>query len=215
MAGFEYDVAWRTEVVRGRSYDLLVLRDLEASADALWEHVRGVPGATERYEALIPLFGWLWPSARVLAESVGVAPGARVLELGCGLALPSLVCAAAGAEVLATDAHPDVPAFLAENLARNGLSVEFRALDWRGADLAGTFDHVLASDVLYERALPELAAAVFARHLAPGGTGWLADPGRPWLEEFEAAARRRGLSVAMDVHRVGGDEAFLLKLTSG
>jgi predicted nicotinamide N-methyase len=80
------------------------------------------------------------------------------------------------------------------------------------ADLGPTFEHVVASDVLYTREMPEVLADAFARFLAPGGTGWVTDPGRPWLQEFADAARARGLLVSVDV--VGdADAVFLLELT--
>jgi methylase of polypeptide subunit release factors len=42
-----------------------------------------------------------------------------VLEIGCGLALPSIVCAMAGPRVLATDGATDAVAFAAHSLALN------------------------------------------------------------------------------------------------
>merc|ERR1712039_795581 len=51
----------------------------------------------------------LWPSGIVLAEVVSAqlsdicAKGCRVLELGCGSALPSMVAALLGANAVATD----------------------------------------------------------------------------------------------------------------
>ena len=62
-----------------------------------------------------------------------------------------------------------------------------------------SFDLVLASDVLYAFGMAELVAASFDRFLAEDGEGLLADPGRPWLQEFADAARARGLGVEVDV----------------
>jgi len=50
---------------------------------------------------------FIWPSSKILAEflwkSKSTLKGKRILELGSGTALPSLVCGACGAHVVATD----------------------------------------------------------------------------------------------------------------
>ena len=61
-----------------------------------------------------PLFGLLWPSGHELAGRLAarpVAAGERILELGCGLALASLVAHRRGADVTASDCHPLASAF--------------------------------------------------------------------------------------------------------
>jgi predicted nicotinamide N-methyase len=164
------------------------------------------------------MFGTLWPSATHLAELLARLPlrDRTLLELGCGLALPSLVAASVGARVVSTDQHPDTERFLLENQGRNQVRVRYARFDWAGEvplDLGPMFDHVVASDVLYTREMPEVLADAFVRFLAPGATGWLTDPGRPWLQEFADALRARGLEVSVDV--VGGDDAvFLLTITA-
>ena len=69
-------------------------------------------GAAERLgisSAGWSLFGLLWPSGAQLAARLGarpVTPGERILEIGCGLALASLVGHRRGADVTASDRHP-------------------------------------------------------------------------------------------------------------
>src|SRR5665213_3876298 len=80
---------------------------------------RGIPSATW------PLFGLLWPSGAHLAARLALRPvliGERILEIGCGLALASLVGHRRGADVTASDCHPLAADFLAENLRLNGLA---------------------------------------------------------------------------------------------
>ena len=77
-----------------------------------------------------------------------------MLELGCGLGLPSLAAALAGGRVLATDWSPQAIELLEENAERNGAALETALVDW--ADPAAIverapWDLVLAADVLYER----------------------------------------------------------------
>lgn len=47
--------------------------------------------------------------------------GKRVLEIGCGIGLASLVLQRRGAIVVASDMHPQTEPFLAYNAARNDL----------------------------------------------------------------------------------------------
>ncbi|MEZ4238343.1 MAG: methyltransferase domain-containing protein [Myxococcota bacterium] len=210
-----YDWVVRTEVVGDTALQLEGLRDFDDAVALLCERIRD-GGDPRWFEDRCPMFGTIWPAARALARRVaapdGPGPGARVLELGCGLALPSLVAARRGAAVLATDQHPDAAARLARNAARNGVRVDFAALDWRDPvpDDAAGYDWVLASDVLYAAGMAELLLGTFARWLAPGGRGVLADPGRPWLQDFAVAAEAAGFRVALDCTP---DDVFLLELT--
>ena len=59
----------------------------------------------------IPYYAILWPAARSLAVHLWdireELSGRRVIELGCGLGLPGILAARLGAQVTATDFHPD------------------------------------------------------------------------------------------------------------
>jgi predicted nicotinamide N-methyase len=117
--------------------------------------------------------------------------GLRVVELGCGLAVPSIAAARAGASVLATDACPEALALAARNAEANGVRIETETVDWAAPGaLAGRapFDLVLAADVLYERASVAPLLSLLPR-LAP--EAWLADPGRPAAGAFLERASRR------------------------
>ena len=122
-------------------------------------------------------------------------PSGRVLELGCGLALPSVVAAQAGATVLATDGHTDAVAFAAHVLAINEVAGEVAHVDWaeHGEQLVerGPWDLVLAADVLYTSENVNAASRLFHRLVAPTGTLILADPNRKGAQGFLASARAR------------------------
>lgn len=169
-------------------------------------------------EDLSPMFGTLWGSSRVLIAMAARAPalrGATVLEMGCGLALPAMVAARRGARVVASDQHADAGPLLERNLALNHLlgRVAYRTFDWRAAGPMPRFDHVWASDVLFAHDMPALTARAFARTLAPGGVGWLTDPGRAWLPEVVPAAHAQGLHADIDVQDDGDStEAFVVTL---
>ncbi len=144
----------------------------------------------------VPYWGIVWPSGHALAGAVAGTDlaGRRVLELGCGLGLPSVAAARAGAEVLATDGASDAVVFCAHNLALNELLGEVAEVPWHDpAPLvgAGPFDLVLAADVLYTRRNVELLLTLLPRLVAPGGEVWLADPERAGGRELLAGARRQ------------------------
>ena len=175
--------------VRGETYriwqppDLEALIDLEAFA------------ADER----IPYWANVWESAIVLAEEIALLDGRgmALLELGCGIALPAIVAARRGFAATASDYETDALEAVRYNADRNAAAtLTTRLLDWRSLpDDLGTFDRVVAADVLYEKHHAEALAAVIARTLAPGGTALVADPGRAKAAQFEPAIRRHGLGV--------------------
>ena len=166
--------------------------DFDALLDAC---VRETPGAVDR----IPYYAALWPSALGLAEALAarasVLAGAAVVELGCGLGLPSILAARLGAApVVATDFHPGTAPWLRLNAARNGAAVAFARLDWSEPGiLAGErFGWVIGSDLLYERRhLPALVRCIGAL-AAPGASLLVADPGRDGLGPFTGALARDG-----------------------
>ncbi|MEK6327229.1 MAG: 50S ribosomal protein L11 methyltransferase [Actinomycetota bacterium] len=137
-------------------------------------------GAVE-WAPIAPYWSILWRSGVVLAcELDGVArPGLRVVELGCGLAVPSIAAARAGAAVLATDACAEALTLVARNAHANDVRIETATVDWAEPDelvRRAPFDLVLAADVVYERASVAPLLSLLPR-LAP--EAWLADPGRP------------------------------------
>jgi predicted nicotinamide N-methyase len=146
-----------------------------AAPDALIDET-----AFERDEFL-PYWAELWPAATALT---GALPerleGVRVIELGCGLGVPSLVAAAHGADVTATDWAEDAIELLRVNAARNALTLRPEVRDWR-ASWPERFDLAIAADVLYEQRNVEPLIARL-RELAPAALVALA--GRPYEAEF-------------------------------
>ena len=132
-------------------------------------------------DEFLPYWAELWPAAHALAAALPVdLAGVRVVELGCGLGVPSLVAAARGAVVTATDWAKDAVTLLTENAATNELELLAEVRDWRVA-WPEQFDVVLAADVLYEeRNVQPLLERL--RELAPVALVALA--GRPYEAEF-------------------------------
>lgn len=133
--------------------------------------------------------------------------GLRVVELGCGLGIPSLAAARGGAMVLATDSDAEALDLVERNARQNGLEVETLPVDWSApGELIerAPFDLVLAADVLYER--PGVAQLLeLLPKLAP--EAWIAEPGRPAAEPFlEQAEKRWSLRTSVrgvvNIHRL-------------
>jgi len=102
------------------------------------------------------------------------------VELGCGLGLPSLVAAARGARVTATDWAHDAIDVLRRNAALNQLELDVERRDWR-EPWPARFDLALAADVLYERRNVEPLVERLSE-LAPSALLGLA--GRPYEQTF-------------------------------
>jgi predicted nicotinamide N-methyase len=165
-------------------------------------------GAVE-WAPIAPYWSVLWRSGVALARELDGAPirGLHVVELGCGLAVPSIAAARAGANVIATDTCAEALSLAVRSARLNDVDLETMRVDWAEPDeLAGRapFDLAVAADVFYERAgvapllslLPRLAPEV-----------WIADPGRPAADAFlEEAARRWAIDTrirgVVRIHRL-------------
>jgi predicted nicotinamide N-methyase len=128
------------------------------------------------------------------------------LEVGCGLALASLVGHRRGADVTASDCHPMAAGFMLENLRINGLlPMHYRHGRWGtlpayagpsapadpastkinpyarigvAAPVQGRFDLIMGSDILYERDEAGTLPAFIEEHAAHACEVWVVDPNR-------------------------------------
>ncbi len=142
-----------------------------------------------RHAEFMPYWAELWPSGLALAKVVAAGEPGRLLELGCGLGLPSLVAARRGWDVVATDWSAHAIAVLTLNAAANGVRLRAEVATWENPSWfedAGPFDRVAAADVLYERRNVGSLLDLLGRL---GTEVLLADPGRAPFDDFlEGAA---------------------------
>ncbi len=161
-----------------------------------------------------PLFGLLWPSGMPLAERMARRPvtDERILEIGCGLGLASLVAHRRGAQVTASDCHPLAHAFLDENTRLNGLArMPYRHGLWgtaaaredglpvltqaHDAPLSGLFDLIVGSDILYERDDAGTLASFIDAHAALRSEVWVIDPNRGNRAAFHQHMAQLGFAM--------------------
>lgn len=157
----------------------------------------------------LPYWADLWPSAHVLAAHLAgrEVAGRRVLELGCGVGLPSVCAARGGARVLATDWYREALAFTRRNAAANAVRVETMLVDWRdppdGLAGAGPFDLIVGADVLYEQRNGVALAALLTGLAHPGCEVVIADPRRPHAPELTDRLTAAGWRHAVEEIRHG------------
>ena len=143
----------------------------------------------------LPYWAELWPSAIALARHLSQEDlaGRRVIELGVGVGLPTLVALDRGARVLATDYYAAAPDFTRHNARENGLpEPETALLDWHAMPNVGAFDLVLAADVMYEERSTRALAGLVPGLLRPGGEALIADPGRRYEPLFRELMQENG-----------------------
>lgn len=170
----------------------LLDRQQYADPDRLAEHA-GISSASW------PLFGQIWPSALVLAElmqtwNLGTR---RILEIGCGLALASLVIHRRQGNITASDNHPLAETFLQDNLLRNHLPpMKYATGNWlrTNPDL-GVFDLMIGSDILYERDHPRRVADFIQHHAADHAEVVIIDPNRGNRAGFCRCLDKSGFSA--------------------
>ncbi|TDG15831.1 methyltransferase domain-containing protein [Seongchinamella unica] len=149
-------------------------------------------------EAHWSLFGVLWASGQVLANVMldfDVA-GKRILELGCGTALASLLLNKQQQDITATDYHPDVESLLERNACLNGdPSIPFQQAAWEdGVSVMGRFDLIIGSDVLYEDESVQLLVEFIEAHAEPSCEVVIVDPGRGRVGRFNRQMAAYGFS---------------------
>ena len=116
--------------------------------------------SAERYAAtahFVPAFG------APVVDLAGAVPGERILDLGCGDGVLTEKIVAAGAEVVAVDAAPDMVA------AAQARGLDARVVPGQNLTFDREFDAVFSNAALHWMHPPEAVLAGVARALKPGG----------------------------------------------
>jgi predicted nicotinamide N-methyase len=169
---------------------------------SLLNHQQFDAGDNAASEAGIPsstwaLFGVFWPSGIILANimhTLAIKPECRILEMGCGLALSSIVLQKRGANICASDYHPLANEFLQYNTALNDLpDIVFHTCNWANNNpLLGEFDLLIGSDVLYEPNHSALLCNFIQQHASLHARVMIVDPNRQQQSEFSKKMRMNG-----------------------
>ncbi|MDZ4074003.1 MAG: SAM-dependent methyltransferase [Hylemonella sp.] len=200
------------------------LLDRQQFSDPLGAALRqGISSATW------PLFGLLWPSGAQLAARMALRPvlaGERILELGCGLALPSLVGHRRGADITASDCHPLTRGFLQANLVLNQLlPMKYRHGHWSqpgslkqedGAPaidmVRGRFDLIIGSDLLYDPDASVALAGFIGRHAKRCAEVWIVDPDRGNRAAFSRHMLAQGFGLREErLDRIAASDTLAYK----
>ena len=168
---------YRTIEFGNSDIHLRTLRDRQQYADD--DNVASKLGISS---ANWPLFGIIWDSSKVLANLMFEykIKDKRILEIGCGMALSSLMLNQRNADITATDYHPEVESFLLSNVILNeGKKIPFIRTGWDDEDSGlGKFDVIIGSDLLYESEHVDLLSNFINNHTQPHCEVIIVDPGR-------------------------------------
>lgn len=148
----------------------------------------------EAYQkGIIPFPYWsqVWPAAKALAQFLLDHPtytkAKRVVELGAGLGLPSLVAARNAAQVVCTDIAPEAVAIASKSAAHLQLqNFSSQVINWQQLPDNLEMDVLLLSDVNYEPAAFQTLLKIIDVFLEKKITILLSTPQRLMAKEFIA-----------------------------
>ncbi len=181
-----YETKCDTITIGSRSFEITSLKDRSQFYDPDNEAEKmGISSS------MWPISGLIWPAGIVLAELINSLDlgGLRLLEVGCGIAIPSIIAASKNANITASDYHPITHSFLAANVAANNLkAIKYIAANWEHPiSNHGKYDLIIGSDLLYERNHSDFLSRFIDCHLSELGKVILVDPGRPRAGKIKRA----------------------------
>jgi predicted nicotinamide N-methyase len=187
------------------------LRDIQQFSDPHGEaHKLGISAANWA------LFGVIWDSSQVLARLMldFEIDGKRILELGCGIALSSLLINRRGGDITATDYHPEAGPYLLQNTRLNDDSaIPFFRADWDNAESThGRFDLIIGSDILYESDNMGYLARFIQAHAQQQCEVVVVDPGRKQSGQFNQRMSQYGFTQQQNKP---ADVSYLVKPFKG
>ena len=120
-----------------------------------------------------PLWAKIWKASWVLSGYLADMPvdaSKRILEIGGGVGLVSIVATAFGHRITMTEYNPDALNFARANACRNNCpDLPILKLDWHQSELSDQFDMIVASEVTYKEEDFSPLTQLFKSNLKPGG----------------------------------------------
>ena len=190
-----YEVRQKTLTIGEKIYQVRSLSNLQQFSDD-----SGVARRNGISSANWSLFGVIWPAGVILARLIDKMPlkSVKMLELGCGLGVTSMVASHRGAEITASDYHPLASKFLAHNTNLNKIRpIKFLLADWaKPITRAGKYELIVGSDILYEQQHPALLSVFIDCHAANRCEVIICDPKRRQLNTFTRMMAERGFGAS-------------------
>ena len=172
----EYETDVTELVINGRKFQILVPKDLDRflnTADVMQD---------------FPLWAKIWPASWVLAGHLAQMPVAadrRLLEIGGGIGLVSIVAATFGHRITMTEYNPDALQFARANALVNECpQLNIQHLDWNRPHLTAQFDCIVASEVSYREEDLQPLLMLFLNRLKKSGEVILAGEMRKLSKDF-------------------------------
>jgi len=204
----EYETITTELVVNGRKFQMLLPKDL----------TRFINTRDVFHE--FPLWAKIWPASWVLAGFLAEMPAdqtKKIMEIGAGTGLVSIVAAAFGHNITLTESNPDALLFARANAHCNGCpQLPIMELDWNRPQLRDTVDYIVASEVAYKKDDLRALLSLFNRCMKPGGQIFLAGEMRKVSKDFYKQLETDfNVQVQKKILRSDGDEIaiYLLRMS--
>jgi predicted nicotinamide N-methyase len=156
-----YETQAAEVAINGKKFSILLPRHLDRfinPADVLHD---------------FPLWAKIWKASWVLSGFLADLPpdvNKRLLEIGAGVGLVSIVAATFGHQITMTEYNPDALNFARANACLNNCpGLPIKKLDWNHPRLKDQFDLIVASEVTYNEAYVLPLIRLFKSNLKLGG----------------------------------------------
>lgn len=197
----KYETKWSTVNIGALVLHILELQDFERTVDRLIDLLHA-EGKRDIVPEDCPYFGQIWAASRALATELEKRDlkDKKILEVGCGLALPSLTAALKGAYCQAFDLHKDVKYFLDQIIVRNKIDQKYFTYtesSWKTwPSTSQEFDLIIGSDILYENQHPGELVTFLDSQLKKNGLALISDPCRWHHQHFIQSLKDAGMTVS-------------------
>lgn len=168
----------------------------------------------------VPFWARVWPSAKgmcsFLESRLELVEGKRVVELGAGLGLPSLLSAKFAQQVLCTDCSKEAMEVARQSAAINQLhNTKCCCYNWNNDDHLPDFDVLLLSDINYDPSCFERLFTMISHYWEAGKSIIISTPtrlmGKPFVERLLPFCKE---TASIDVNNAGiTTEIFIMHLS--